>query len=65
MHGWCGRILRVDLSRGKITTEALDPAAAGIASGPGGSGFITCVGKSTRPATPAGRTTSSSRRPGR
>ncbi len=28
MHGWCGRILRVDLSRGKIATEALDPEVA-------------------------------------
>jgi aldehyde:ferredoxin oxidoreductase len=28
MHGWCGKILRVDLSRGKITAEALDPKVA-------------------------------------
>ena len=28
MYGWCGRILRVDLSSGKITAEALDPGVA-------------------------------------
>ena len=28
MYGWCGRILRVDLTRGRITTEALDPGIA-------------------------------------
>ena len=28
MHGWCGRILRVDLSSGEITMEALDPTVA-------------------------------------
>ena len=28
MHGWCGKILRVDLSLGKITSEPLDPAVA-------------------------------------
>jgi len=28
MHGWCGKILRVDLSLGKITREPLDPAVA-------------------------------------
>jgi len=28
MHGWCGKILRVDLSRGKISNEALDPQVA-------------------------------------
>jgi len=28
MHGWCGKILRVDLSSGKITAETLDPKVA-------------------------------------
>ena len=28
MQGWCGRILRVDLSSGEITTEALDSMVA-------------------------------------
>ena len=28
MHGWCGKILRVDLSQGKITSEPLDPQVA-------------------------------------
>ena len=28
MHGWIGKILRVDLTTGKITTEALDPVMA-------------------------------------
>jgi aldehyde:ferredoxin oxidoreductase len=28
MHGWCGNILRVDLTRGTITTEKLDPLVA-------------------------------------
>jgi aldehyde:ferredoxin oxidoreductase len=28
MHGWCGKILRVDLSRGTITAEKLDPRVA-------------------------------------
>jgi aldehyde:ferredoxin oxidoreductase len=28
MYGWCGKILRVDLSLGKITSEPLDPKVA-------------------------------------
>jgi aldehyde:ferredoxin oxidoreductase len=28
MHGWCGKILRVDLSSGKIASEPLDPSVA-------------------------------------
>ena len=28
MHGWNGKILRVDLTRGRLTTEALDPKVA-------------------------------------
>ncbi|MCU0538716.1 MAG: aldehyde ferredoxin oxidoreductase family protein [Desulfobacterales bacterium] len=28
MHGWCGTILRVDLTRGRVTTEKLDPRVA-------------------------------------
>jgi aldehyde:ferredoxin oxidoreductase len=28
MHGWCGNILRVDLTRGTITREKLDPQVA-------------------------------------
>ena len=28
MHGWIGKIVRVDLTSGKITTEALDPVMA-------------------------------------
>ncbi|MCU0559586.1 MAG: aldehyde ferredoxin oxidoreductase family protein [Desulfobacterales bacterium] len=28
MHGWCGTILRVDLTRGTIATEKLDPRVA-------------------------------------
>jgi aldehyde:ferredoxin oxidoreductase len=28
MHGWCGNILRVDLTRGTIATEKLDPHVA-------------------------------------
>ena len=28
MHGWVGKILRVDLTSGKISTEALEPALA-------------------------------------
>ncbi len=28
MYGWCGKILRVDLTHGRITPEALDPGTA-------------------------------------
>ena len=28
MHGWCGNVLRVDLTGGQIRTEKLDPAVA-------------------------------------
>jgi aldehyde:ferredoxin oxidoreductase len=28
MHGWCGKILRVDLSSGRLASEALDPLVA-------------------------------------
>jgi len=28
MHGWCGKILRADLSSGKVSTEPLDPRVA-------------------------------------
>ena len=28
MYGWCGKVLRVDLSLGKITSEPLDPKVA-------------------------------------
>ena len=28
MHGWIGKLLRVDLTSGKIATEALNPALA-------------------------------------
>jgi aldehyde:ferredoxin oxidoreductase len=28
MHGWCGKVLRVDLTGGQIQTERLDPIAA-------------------------------------
>ena len=28
MHGWCGKILRVDLSLGKVASEPLDPHVA-------------------------------------
>jgi aldehyde:ferredoxin oxidoreductase len=28
MYGWIGKVLRVNLSTGKISTEALDPAVA-------------------------------------
>ena len=28
MHGWCGKILRVDLSLGKVASEPLDPRVA-------------------------------------
>ena len=28
MHGWIGKVLRVNLSTGKVSTEALDPAVA-------------------------------------
>jgi aldehyde:ferredoxin oxidoreductase len=28
MHGWCGTILRVDLTRGTVATESLDPRVA-------------------------------------
>ena len=27
-HGWCGKVLRVDLTGGKIHTEKLDPRVA-------------------------------------
>jgi hypothetical protein len=65
MHGWCGRILMVDQSSGKITAEALDPGVARDYIGSGDSGSVTSAGKSTRPATPSGRTTRSSCPPGR
>jgi aldehyde:ferredoxin oxidoreductase len=28
MHGWCGKVLRVDLTKGKISTEPLSPGVA-------------------------------------
>ena len=28
MHGWCGKVLRVNLTVGRIVTEMLDPEVA-------------------------------------
>ncbi len=28
MHGWCGKVLRIDLSKGAVTSEPLDPRVA-------------------------------------
>jgi len=41
MHGYMGKILRVDLSSGKISTEELDPQM--VNEYIGGSGFATKI----------------------
>ncbi len=61
MHGWCGKVLRVNLSNGTVASEALDPQVARDYIGARGFGIYYLTREVTpdlRPARPA-RTRSS------
>jgi aldehyde:ferredoxin oxidoreductase len=45
IHGWCGKILRIDLTTGRIRTEALDPAVARKYVGGRGLGIYYLAGE--------------------
>ena len=65
MQGWCGKILRVDLSKGKIAAEPLDPKVARDYIGARGFGIYYLRKEVDPRCDPLGPKTKSSWRPGR
>jgi hypothetical protein len=65
MFGWTGTIVRVDLTKGKVTREATDPKVARDYLAPAASAATSSAPRSTPRPTPSARTTRSCSRPGR